>query len=61
MERTYEDYEKVIKECERQFKLMDDTTKNMDVAREFQEITLKHAQEKIKAFPKPAKEKKEKI
>ena len=48
---TREDYQKAIDDCKAQFKMMEQTIKNMAVAREFQEIVLKHAEKEIKKFP----------
>ena len=50
---TREDYQKAIDDCKAQFKMMEQTIKNMAVAKEFQEIILKHAEKEIKKFPKP--------
>ena len=49
--RTREDYQKVIDESAKQFEMMEATKHNMDIAREFQELTVKHAKEQIKKFP----------
>jgi len=53
LDRSREDYQKVIDDCAKQFEMMEVTKHNMDIAREFQELTLKHAEKEIKKFPKP--------
>ena len=49
--RSKEDYQKIIDESKKQFEMMELTKHNMDIAREFQELTLAHAKEQIKKFP----------
>ena len=49
--RSREDYQRIIDESDKQFKLMEVTKHNMDIAKEFQELTLKHAKEEIKKYP----------
>ena len=49
--RSREDYQKIIDESKKQFEMMEATKHNMDIAREFQELTLNHAKEEIKKFP----------
>ena len=48
---TREDYQKAIDNSKAQFKLMEVTARNMEVAREFEEAILKHAKAQIKKFP----------
>ena len=52
MERSREDYQKIIDDSAKQFEMMEATKHNMDIAKEFQELTLNHAKEQIKKFPK---------
>jgi len=51
MERSREDYQKIIDDSAKQFEMMEMTKHNMDIAREFQELTLKHAEKEIKKYP----------
>ena len=55
MERNREDYQRIIDESNAQFMLMDKTAKNMDIAREMQQVLLDYAEKKIKKFPEVVK------
>jgi len=48
---TKDDWQKVIDECKKQFKLMDNTTREMAFARIVQDHLYKFAIERLKDFP----------
>ena len=51
----YEDWDKVVKACEKEFDLIDNTTKAMDVAEQCQRATYELAKKERAKFPKPKK------
>jgi hypothetical protein len=52
IELTKEDYEKVIQGCEKQFELMKNTRREMEVAEVFQKVLYEFAKKKLEEFPK---------
>ena len=54
----YEDWDVVVKACEKEFELIDRTRKSMDVAEQCQIVTYELAKKMRANFPKPKPEKK---
>lgn len=55
-EIDYEDWDKVVKACEKEFELIDRTRISMAVAEKCQKITYKLALEERAKFPEPKEE-----
>ncbi len=54
----YEDWDVVVKACEKEFSLIDRTRKSMDVAEQCQKVTYELAKKERGKYPKPKEEKK---
>ena len=52
-EISYENWDKVVKACEKEFNLIDETRKSMDVAEQCQRVTHKLALKERDKYPKP--------
>lgn len=55
----YEDWDKVVKACEKEFALIDKTTISMSVAEKCQRVTYEFAKKERAKFPEPKSEPKE--
>ena len=56
-EEGYEEWDKVVVACEKEFKLIDDTRISMDVAGKCQRVTYELALKERDKYPKPEKKK----
>lgn len=52
----WEDWDRVVKACEKEFALIDKTRISMDIAEKCQKVTYKLALKKRAKFPEPAPE-----
>ena len=50
----YEDWDRVVQACEKEFELINRTRISMDVAEQCQEVTYEYALKQRKKYPKPA-------
>ena len=50
---SYENWDKVVVACEKEFKLIDDTRKSMSVAEQCQRVTYELALKERDKYPKP--------
>jgi len=55
-ELGYEDWDKVVQACEREFSLIERTRKSMDVAERCQRVTYDLAVEEREKYPEPEPE-----
>lgn len=53
----YEDWDKVVLACEKEFELIDKTTISMNVAEQCQRVTYEFAKKERAKYPEPAKKK----